>query len=105
ACRAARVPALHAGMPAIRWATGASRMTRAGRTLPVSSRREPCQLPPIAVALVGDPVVQAAAASLPEFQRLGHHAIAAPVRRQRRRLPVVRRELGPARLHTHTGLD
>src|SRR5258706_11699277 len=70
------------------------RVARIPRT---SSRREPRDLPAAVDLRIGDAVVQAALAPLPEFEEVGHDAEAAPVRRARRILAVLFREIGPPR--------
>src|SRR5258708_36854240 len=52
-----------------------------------------------------DAVVQAAAPSLPELDVVGHHAIAAPVRRALGLFPVFGGERVPARLQPRAALD
>src|SRR5258708_32607804 len=52
-----------------------------------------------------DAVVQAAAPSLPELDVVGHHAIAAPVRRALGLFAVFGGERGPARLQPRAALD
>src|SRR5258706_8227071 len=71
------------------------RVARIPRT---SSRREPRDLPAAVDLRIGNAVVQAALAPLPEFEEVGHDAKAPPVRRARGILAVLFPEVGPARL-------
>src|SRR5258706_3800076 len=78
------------------------RVARIPRT---SSRREPRDLPAAVDLRIGNAVVQAALAPLPEFEEVGHDAKAPPVRRARRILPVLVRQLGPPPLPPPPGFQ
>src|SRR4051812_42121521 len=92
-------------MPATPWARAASRRARAGGTPRTSSRREPRELPRVAFARVAHSVVQAAAASLPEFHVIRQHAIATPMRRTLGCVAVLGGKLAPARFEPLPALD
>src|SRR5438105_2940062 len=70
-----------------------------------SSRREPRDRPSAARARVGDAIVQPAHAALPELEVVGDEAIAAPVRRARRRLAVLLPQRLPAFFEPAAALD
>src|SRR5438477_2204474 len=92
-------------MPGAPSASAASPRPGAAYMHRVSSRREPLDRPAATVARVRDAIVQAARTSLPELEVVGNHAIAAPVRRARGILPVLRGELRPAAFEPAAVLD
>src|SRR5262245_49343899 len=76
-----------------------SRLPVAYRSPFTESRRQPLDRPAAAAgAAVEDAVVQAVLAPLPELDRFGREAVAAPVRRPRHRFRVPARDAGEAAL-------
>src|SRR6185312_3115982 len=75
------------------------------RTGRCASWSESGDLPALRRACIGDAIVQAAQAPLPEFERFGPQAIAAPMRRARRLLAVLAGEPRPPLLEPAAVFD